>query len=87
MGGMGFFGAAGLSVERVSAALDRLQTALPSSVSWGSNLIHSPNEPQLESAIAFNADELIFDASSAEPNVPARVNSEHGVAPLKSAGS
>ena len=52
MGGMGFFGAAGLSVERVSAALDRLQTALPSSVSWGSNLIHSPNEPQLESAIA-----------------------------------
>ena len=52
MGGMGFFGAAGLSVQRVSAALDRLQTVLPNSVSWGSNLIHSPNEPQLEAAIA-----------------------------------
>ena len=35
MGGMGFFGAAGLSVQRVSAALDRLQTVLPNSVSWG----------------------------------------------------
>ena len=52
MGGMGFFGAAGLSVERVSLALDRLQTVLPDSVSWGSNLIHSPNEPELEQAIA-----------------------------------
>ena len=52
MGGMGFFGAAGLSVERVSIALDRLQSVLPDSVSWGSNLIHSPNEPQLEAAIA-----------------------------------
>lgn len=52
MGGMGFFGAAGLSVERVSAALDRLQSVLPNSLSWGSNLIHSPNEPQLEQAIS-----------------------------------
>ncbi len=52
MGGMGFFGAAGLSVERVSDALDRLQRTLPNPLSWGSNLIHSPNEPQLESDIA-----------------------------------
>ncbi len=52
MGGMGFFGAAGLSVERVSTALDRLQSVLPASLSWGSNLIHSPNEPQLEASIA-----------------------------------
>ena len=52
MGGMGFFGAAGLSVERVTQALDRLQSVLPSSTVWGSNLIHSPNEPHLEAAIA-----------------------------------
>ena len=45
-------GAAGLSVERVSTALDRLQVVLPESLAWGSNLIHSPNEPQLEAAIA-----------------------------------
>mgnify|MGYP001092112889 CR=1 FL=1 len=52
MGGMGFFGAAGLSVERVSEAINRLQSVLPNSLSWGSNLIHSPNEPHLEAAIA-----------------------------------
>ena len=52
MGGMGFFGAAGLSVERVSEAINHLQSVLPDSLSWGSNLIHSPNEPHLEAAIA-----------------------------------
>jgi trans-AT polyketide synthase/acyltransferase/oxidoreductase domain-containing protein len=50
-GFMGFFGAAGLSPGRVSAAIDELSAALPES-SWGSNLIHSPNEPALENAIA-----------------------------------
>ena len=34
------------------SALDRLQTVFQDALSWGSNLIHSPNEPQLESSIA-----------------------------------
>ena len=50
-GFLGFFGAAGLSPERVSAAIDTLSAALPDAA-WGSNLIHSPNEPALEAAIA-----------------------------------
>ncbi|MDP7033907.1 MAG: PfaD family polyunsaturated fatty acid/polyketide biosynthesis protein [Planctomycetota bacterium] len=49
-GMLGFFGAAGLSLDRVEAAIDELQRELgPSGASWGSNLIHSPNEPDLES--------------------------------------
>jgi PfaD family protein len=51
-GMLGFFGAAGLSPERVEAALDRLSSTLGDRKSWGSNLIHSPNEPDLENAIA-----------------------------------
>ena len=31
-----------------------------------------------------NADELILDASGAEPNLPARVNDRHGVDTLQS---
>ncbi len=48
---LGFFGAAGLALERVEAAVDELSRELgtgPSSPAWGSNLIHSPNEPLLE---------------------------------------
>lgn len=48
---LGFFGAAGLSPERVEAAIDTISTALPTQP-WGSNLIHSPHEPALEAAIA-----------------------------------
>lgn len=51
-GFLGFFGAAGLHPDRVSAALDELEAALGPDVSWGSNLIHSPNEPAIEAAIA-----------------------------------
>ncbi|WP_244420337.1 PfaD family polyunsaturated fatty acid/polyketide biosynthesis protein [Isosphaera pallida] len=52
-GGMvGIFGAAGLGPERVAAALDRLQTSLGDRLPWGVNLIHSPNEPALEEAVA-----------------------------------
>ena len=52
-GFMGFFGAAGLAVERVSQAIDRLQDVLgKGQPGWGSNLIHSPNEPELEEAIS-----------------------------------
>jgi len=51
-GMLSFFGAAGLTRDRVSAALDELQATLGHRYSWGSNLIHSPNEPDLEAAIA-----------------------------------
>jgi PfaD family protein len=51
-GGMlGFFGAAGLGKDRVEAALNRLQTEIPG-LPFGVNLIHSPNEPSLEDAVA-----------------------------------
>jgi trans-AT polyketide synthase, acyltransferase and oxidoreductase domains len=49
-GVLGFFGAAGLSPARVDGAIDEIQRAVgPDAV--GSNLIHSPNEPDLEAAI------------------------------------
>ncbi len=47
-GMLGFFGAAGLSLEVVEAAIGRLQQ---SGVPFGINLIHSPAEPQLEAAL------------------------------------
>jgi PfaD family protein len=49
-GMLGSFGAAGLSIERVSQALDRLQSSLGSRP-YSINLIHSPNEPSHEAAI------------------------------------
>jgi trans-AT polyketide synthase, acyltransferase and oxidoreductase domains len=48
-GMLGFFGAAGLSLERIAAAIDRLQASL-GSTPFGINLIHSPNEQDHESA-------------------------------------
>jgi len=50
-GMLGFFGAAGLTPTRISEGLDRLEAALGGTgLSWGSNLIHAPNEPQVEKA-------------------------------------
>jgi trans-AT polyketide synthase, acyltransferase and oxidoreductase domains len=49
-GMLGFFGAAGLSPERVEQAIDRLQQSL-GNIPYGFNLIHSPNEPRLEAEI------------------------------------
>ncbi len=49
-GGIGFFGAAGLSPARVEKALDRLGQSVGDRP-YGSNLIHSPNEAALEDAI------------------------------------
>lgn len=49
-GMLGFFGSAGLDLKRVEAAIDRLQQ-LPANIPFGSNLIHSPNEPDLEQGI------------------------------------
>ncbi len=51
-GGMlGIFGAAGLPVETVERAIDRIERSLGSEVPYGFNLIHSPHEPAIESAI------------------------------------
>ncbi|KAF0174680.1 MAG: PfaD family protein [Limisphaerales bacterium] len=51
-GGMlGFFGAAGLGKDRVESALHRLQAEI-SGLPFGVNLIHSPNESELEDAVA-----------------------------------
>lgn len=48
-GMLGFFGAAGLALPRVEAAVDELVRRLGHhGAPWGSNLIHSPNEPALE---------------------------------------
>jgi len=47
---LGFFGAAGLPLARVEQAIDRLQRSLDHQP-FGFNLIHSPNEPDLESAV------------------------------------
>lgn len=48
-GMLGFFGAAGLTVPRISEGLDRLEAALGgTALPWGSNLIHAPNEPSVE---------------------------------------
>jgi len=51
-GFLGFFGAAGLSLGRVEAAIDELQGWLGDRHAWGSNLIHSPAEPELEAAVS-----------------------------------
>ena len=51
-GMIGFFGAAGLPVPAVEKAVDEIQKALdPMGLSYGSNLIHSPHEPDMEEAI------------------------------------
>ena len=52
-GFLGFFGAAGLPLHRIESAVDELQKTLdPEGLPWGSNLIHSPNEPELEESAA-----------------------------------
>jgi len=50
-GMLSFFGAAGLSLERIEAAIDELARAIPGAP-YGFNLIHSPNEPALEADLA-----------------------------------
>ena len=52
MGAMGMFGSAGLSPQVVEAAIKEISVELdPKGLPWGSNLIHSPNEPELEDQI------------------------------------
>ncbi|MCO4745528.1 MAG: PfaD family polyunsaturated fatty acid/polyketide biosynthesis protein [Proteobacteria bacterium] len=50
-GMLGFFGAAGLQAHVVEKALDEIEAALGMNAIWGSNLIHSPHEPDLEQAV------------------------------------
>jgi PfaD family protein len=49
-GMLGFFGAAGLLIEEVEAAIDQLERS-SAGLTYGFNLIHSPNEPELENAL------------------------------------
>ncbi len=49
---LGFFGAAGLSPERVEAAVERLSRELAGRSNWGVNLISSPGEPLIEERVA-----------------------------------
>jgi trans-AT polyketide synthase/acyltransferase/oxidoreductase domain-containing protein len=51
-GFLGFFGAAGLGFTRVEQAVVELERELGDAAAWGCNLIHSPNEPALEEAVA-----------------------------------
>lgn len=48
-GMLGFFGAAGLPLAAVEAAVDQL---LAANIPFGCNLIHSPQEPDLEAGLA-----------------------------------
>jgi PfaD family protein len=49
---LGFFGAAGLGVAAIERAVAELSGALNGQPNWGVNLIHSPNEPELEEKVA-----------------------------------
>src|SRR6185295_14800911 len=49
-GMLSFFGAAGLGLDRIEAAIDELARAVPGAP-YGFNLIHSPNEPELEAQV------------------------------------
>jgi trans-AT polyketide synthase, acyltransferase and oxidoreductase domains len=51
-GFLGFFGAAGLSVPRITEAVQELRAALGDAPGWGCNLIHNPHEPSVEEATA-----------------------------------
>lgn len=49
-GMLGFFGSAGLSLDRVEGVIQRLRERLGTRL-YGFNLIHSPNDPALEAAL------------------------------------
>ena len=49
-GFIGFFGAAGLDPASIEDAVAQLSRELSDDAPWGSNLIHSPQEPALEDA-------------------------------------
>lgn len=75
-GVLSFFGAAGLSPASVEANLQTIKGALSASEPWGSNLIHSPNEPSLEETVVdlyFKYDITRVDASAFMDITPAVV--------------
>ena len=49
-GFVGFFGAAGLGLDQIETAIDRLRKSLEN-IPYGFNLIHIPNDPELEAAV------------------------------------
>jgi len=49
-GMIGFFGSAGLLINEIKDTIDRLKHSL-NHIPFGFNLIHSPNEPDLEAAV------------------------------------
>jgi trans-AT polyketide synthase, acyltransferase and oxidoreductase domains len=51
-GMLGFFGAAGLPLGQVERAVGELSGELGSTRSWGVNLIHQPDAPELEDQLA-----------------------------------
>ena len=50
-GFLGVFGSAGLSLGAIEQALDRIEDGSSGPFPFGMNLIHSPGEPELESAV------------------------------------
>jgi PfaD family protein len=50
-GMLGIFGAAGLPLEAIERAIDRIERSLGPGRTYGFNLIHSPQEPAIESAV------------------------------------
>ena len=51
-GMLGFFGSAGLSLKRLQSEINTIKIKLgPQGLPWGMNLIHTPNEIELEGAI------------------------------------
>lgn len=52
-GFLAFYGAAGLGLDRIQRDLDTIDRNLGANPpAWGANLIHAPNEPELEAATA-----------------------------------
>ena len=50
-GFLGVFGSAGLSLGAIEHAIDRIERIAGETIPFGMNLIHSPGEPELESAV------------------------------------
>jgi PfaD family protein len=75
-GVLAFFGAAGLTPASVEANLNTIKAALTGGEPWGSNLIHSPNEPRLEETVVdlyFKHEVTRVDASAFMDITPAVV--------------
>ncbi len=49
---LGFYGSAGLPLTEVRVGIEKIKAALPSpEFTWGANLIHSPQQPDMERAV------------------------------------